>query len=220
MKPFKALLVDDDAGVRVMLRFSLERKFPHISFTECDDGKDALLKISENHQFVLSDWDMPNMDGLELLRALRGSPRFKQTPFVMITSTIDAESVLQSAGVTAYITKPFATELLFATVEQVIGTLDRRELEMSHAEGPVDIYADDMIRGNAVDISAGSVSGQFTGESLQLTILDAYVTLRVSLKKGKASGRAKGVARRVVKTRQIHNSQIAFQFMERQLSLL
>lgn len=110
----KILIVDDFATMRHIMRKSLmELGFANV--TEAADGVDALEKLGrEEIQFIISDWNMPNMMGIEFLRRVRATERHKTTPFLMVTAEAKRENVLEaaSAGVSQYIVKPFTVDSL------------------------------------------------------------------------------------------------------------
>src|SRR5204862_1645647 len=92
--------------------------------TECGDGEEALRVLAEHPaQLVISDVNMPKLDGLGLLKAMRGKPELKATPFIMLTGRGDAGLVKQAIdiGVNGYLVKPFALGALKQKVEAAIG---------------------------------------------------------------------------------------------------
>ncbi len=108
----KVLVVDDFATMRRIIKNVLKQ----IGFTniaEADDGTTALAVLKKQKiDFILADWNMPKMSGLELLKAVRGDASLKDTPFLMVTAEAQKEKVLQGvqAGVTNYIVKPFTAD--------------------------------------------------------------------------------------------------------------
>ena len=116
------MTVDDSASVRQMVSFTL--KNAGYGVVEACDGQDALSKINGGAiNMVITDLNMPNMDGLGLIRALRANPGFKFTPIVMLT-TESQDSMKQqgkAAGATGWIVKPFKPEQLLAVVKKVLG---------------------------------------------------------------------------------------------------
>ncbi len=116
------LAVDDSASMRQMVAFTLKGAGHEV--TEACDGQEA-LDIAKGQKFdlVLSDVNMPNMDGISLARELRSLPDFKFTPILMLTTEagMDKKSEGKAAGATGWIVKPFNPEQLLATVKKVIG---------------------------------------------------------------------------------------------------
>jgi two-component system chemotaxis response regulator CheY len=116
MEPPNLLIVDDSTAIRkILLRVLNQTGLQLGQVHEAGDGKEA-LNLLEGHEvsLVLSDINMPNMDGLELLRTLRGSPRWHDLPVVMIT-TEGGQARVQEAielGATSYVRKPFSADLL------------------------------------------------------------------------------------------------------------
>ena len=116
------LAVDDSASMRQMVAFTL--KGAGHSVTEAADGKEALnLAKSTKFDLVLSDVNMPNMDGIALTKELRSLPAFKFTPILILTTEagMDKKQDGKSAGATGWIVKPFNPDQLLATVKKVLG---------------------------------------------------------------------------------------------------
>lgn len=119
----KIITVDDSATMRRIIINSLQA----IGFTdvvEADNGQSGLSRIhSEGVECVITDWSMPVMTGLELVRAIRADEQLKALPILMITAVGQKEDIVQAitAGVNGYIVKPFETETLHAKLQQVLG---------------------------------------------------------------------------------------------------
>lgn len=119
------LIVDDQLTMRSLIRNSLTQL--GISQTrEAPDGEDGLraLLASPSH-LVISDFNMPKLDGLSLLRAVRSHPPLKQTAFIMLTGRADVDLVARARqfGVNNFIVKPFTTATLKVKIEEVFGAL-------------------------------------------------------------------------------------------------
>lgn len=121
----RVLIVDDQMTMRTLTRSALHT----LGFTDFDDaadGEEALksLAIRPAH-LVISDFNMPKMDGLALLRAIRAHPPFAQTAFIMLTGRADKELVQRAVqfGVNNYLVKPFTAADLRSKIEQVFGAL-------------------------------------------------------------------------------------------------
>lgn len=119
------LVVDDQRSMRSLVRSSL-LQFGCDKIIEAEDGLDALsrLEIMPAH-LIISDLNMPKMDGLEFLRAVRGSATLKDTAFIMLTSRGDGDLVRQAMAlrVNNYLMKPFSMDALRKKVEAVVGPL-------------------------------------------------------------------------------------------------
>ena len=108
----KVLIVDDFATMRRIVRNVLKQ----IGFTnmiEADNGKAALKVLKkENIDLILCDWNMPEMPGIELLKAIRSDDELKKIPFVMVTAEAQKDNIIEAvkAGVNSYIVKPFTPE--------------------------------------------------------------------------------------------------------------
>ena len=121
----KVLVVDDQNSVRQMTRMTLEEiGFRHIH--EAENGVQAMETASlQPLDLIISDFNMPEMDGLGLLRAVRGHPVVRKVPFILLTGRGDKELVVKAAqaGVNNYLVKPFTAAILKEKIEQVIGKL-------------------------------------------------------------------------------------------------
>lgn len=116
-----ALIVDDSASMRQMVGFTLQDR--GFTVTEACDGKDALTKANgKSFNIVITDVNMPNMDGITLIRELRTQETFKFTPILMLT-TESQESKKQegkAAGATGWMVKPFNPDQLMSVVNKVV----------------------------------------------------------------------------------------------------
>jgi two-component system chemotaxis response regulator CheY len=121
----KVLVVDDQNSVRQMTRMTLEEiGFRHIH--EAENGVQAMETASlQPLDLIISDYNMPEMDGLGLLRAVRGHPVARKVPFILLTGRGDKELVVKAAqaGVNNYLVKPFTAAILREKIEQVMGKL-------------------------------------------------------------------------------------------------
>jgi len=117
----KILVVDDMLTMRKLVQKSC-KEIGFTDFTEAKDGREAWeLVNSANPPFglILSDWNMPNATGLDLLKRVRSDSRFKALPFLLITAEAEKTQIVEAvkAGVTNYIIKPFNTEALKEKLE-------------------------------------------------------------------------------------------------------
>jgi len=118
----RVLAVDDSASMRQMVAFTLREA--GFDVTEAYDGANALeIAQKESFKVVLCDVNMPNLDGIGLVKALRQLPAYKFTPLLMLTTESSPEKKLEgkSAGATGWLVKPFNPEQLVATVKRVLG---------------------------------------------------------------------------------------------------
>ncbi|HAH10723.1 MAG TPA: response regulator [Alphaproteobacteria bacterium] len=116
------MAVDDSKTMRDMVSFTLRNAGFQVS--EAEDGKAALNALSSAKvDAVITDLNMPNMDGVSLIKALRADPRYKTTPILMLTTESDPakKSEGRDAGATGWLVKPFNPEKLVETVKKVCG---------------------------------------------------------------------------------------------------
>ena len=111
----KILVVDDFPTMRRIVK-TLFRQNGFHNFVEAEDGAKAyaLLQQDRSIEFIVSDWNMPNMTGLELLKTVRSDPKVKHLPFLMVTAEAEKENILEAvkAGVSNYVVKPFTGAIL------------------------------------------------------------------------------------------------------------
>jgi len=115
------LTVDDSASIRQMVKFTLADA--GYSVIEAVDGKDALAKLTGPINLVITDLNMPNLDGIGLIRRVRANPACRGVPIVMLT-TESQEARKQegkAAGATGWIVKPFTRQQMLAVVKRMIG---------------------------------------------------------------------------------------------------
>jgi two-component system chemotaxis response regulator CheY len=120
-KSMNVLVVDDFPTMRRIVR-SLLKELGFNNVDEAEDGQDALGKLkSGSFQFVISDWNMPNLDGLDMLKQIRADGNLGSTPVLMITAEAKKENIIAAAkaGANGYIVKPFTA----ATLEEKIGKI-------------------------------------------------------------------------------------------------
>ena len=120
-KAIKIIVVDDFSTMRRIVKDIL-KQLGFRNIDEAVDGKQALemMAITE-YQFIVSDWNMPNMMGIDLLRAVRSDERLKKIPFLMVTAETKKEDILEAAkaGVSNYIGKPFTPDVFEKKLEQI-----------------------------------------------------------------------------------------------------
>jgi two-component system chemotaxis response regulator CheY len=119
------LIVDDQMTMRALVRNGLQQ-LGFAEFRESPDGEDALKQqITKPASLVISDFNMPKLDGLGLLRAIRAHPPVAKTAFIMLTGRADRELVQRAAqfGVNNYLVKPFTVATLKEKIEAVFGPL-------------------------------------------------------------------------------------------------
>lgn len=125
-KSIRVLVVDDQQSIRGLTRFSLEQiGFSQIG--EAANGRAGLESISLTPvDLIISDFNMPEMDGLQFLQAVRAHPTARRTPFIMLTGRGDKELVSKAAqaGVNNYVIKPFTVEMFKKKIEAVVGKLE------------------------------------------------------------------------------------------------
>lgn len=116
----KIMTVDDSASVRQMVAFTLKEE--GFDVVEAKDGKDALSKLGSPVDMIVTDLNMPNMDGIELIKNVRAKSDMKFVPIIMLTteSQADKKSEGKKAGATGWIVKPFKPEQLMSVVKKVL----------------------------------------------------------------------------------------------------
>ncbi|MFK7873741.1 MAG: chemotaxis response regulator CheY [Oligoflexales bacterium] len=106
----KILIVDDFPTMRRIVRTLLKQN-GYNNFVEAEDGAQGykMLTTEPGIEFIVSDWNMPNMTGLEFLKKVRADPKFKHLPFLMVTAEAEKENIIEAvkSGVSNYVVKPF-----------------------------------------------------------------------------------------------------------------
>lgn len=115
----KALTVDDSKTMRDMVTFTLKNAGYEV--IDAEDGQDALAKLAGPIDVIITDLNMPNMNGFDLIRALRAKPEYRSVPILMLTTESDdaKKSEGKAAGATGWIVKPFNPEKLVQVVNKV-----------------------------------------------------------------------------------------------------
>ncbi len=118
----KVLIVDDFATMRRILK-NILKQLGFKNLVEADDGTSAWEVLqSQSIDLIISDWNMPKMTGLELLKKVRASDNYKRTPFLMVTAEAQKQNVIEAvqAGVSNYVVKPFTAEAISDKLEKIL----------------------------------------------------------------------------------------------------
>lgn len=125
-KNMNILVVDDFSSMRrIVKNLLVELGFNNIS--EADDGKTALPKLEHGEfDFLVTDWNMPGMPGIDLLKAVRASSKLAALPVLMVTAESKREQIMEAAeaGVNGYVIKPFTADTLKEKIEKVFARLE------------------------------------------------------------------------------------------------
>jgi len=119
----KVLIVDDFATMRRIVK-NILTQLGFKNFIEADDGSTAWdILQKEQVDFIVSDWNMPKMTGIELLKKVRADERFQNLPFLMVTADAQKENIVEAvkARVSNYIVKPFTPETLSEKIQKIFG---------------------------------------------------------------------------------------------------
>ncbi|MDZ7753478.1 MAG: chemotaxis response regulator CheY [Gammaproteobacteria bacterium] len=120
-KETKILVVDDFSTMRRIIK-NLLRDLGYTNVDEADDGTTALPKLKTGaYGFLISDWNMPGMTGLDLLKAVRSDDKLKDLPVLMLTAEAKKEQIIEAAkaGVSGYIVKPFTAQVLNEKIDKI-----------------------------------------------------------------------------------------------------
>ena len=115
------LVVDDSATMRRIVVNSLQR-IGHTDIVEASDGREALEKLDASIGFVITDWNMPNMTGVEFAQAVRTREGFQALPILMVTARSVREDIMTAlaAGLNNYIVKPFTPQVLKEKIDATL----------------------------------------------------------------------------------------------------
>jgi two-component system chemotaxis response regulator CheY len=120
-KDMRVLVVDDFSTMRRIIK-NILRQLGFTNIVEADDGTTAWETLNKDKiDFVISDWNMPKMPGIDLLRKVRGSEEFANMPFLMVTAEAQQENIIEAvqAKVSNYIVKPFTAETLGQKIDKI-----------------------------------------------------------------------------------------------------
>ncbi len=120
-KSIKILVVDDFPTMRRIIR-NLLKELEFVNVEEAEDGAVGLEKLRVgNYGFVVSDWNMPNMDGLAMLQAIRADPSMAKLPVLMVTAEAKKENIIAAAqsGANGYVVKPFTAVTLEEKITKI-----------------------------------------------------------------------------------------------------
>lgn len=123
----KFLVVDDFSTMRRIVR-NLLKELGYTNVDEAEDGAIALQKLNATtFDFVVTDWNMPNMDGLALLQTIRRTPQLKHLPVLMITAEAKKENIIAAAqaGASGYVVKPFTAVTLAEKLQKIFEKMGR-----------------------------------------------------------------------------------------------
>ena len=125
-KNMKILIVDDFSTMRRIIK-NLLRDLGFNNTEEADDGNTGLPKLqSGNFDFLVTDWNMPGMTGIDLLRAVRADEKLKELPVLMVTAEAKKEQIVMAAqeGVNGYIVKPFTAQTLKEKIDKIFERIE------------------------------------------------------------------------------------------------
>jgi two-component system chemotaxis response regulator CheY len=117
----RILIVDDFATMRRIVR-NILKQLGYTNVEDADDGTSALALLkSEKFDFVITDWNMPKMTGLDLLKSIRSDPNLKNIPVLMVTAEALQENIVAAAkaGVNDYVVKPFDAQTLKGKIDKI-----------------------------------------------------------------------------------------------------
>ena len=121
------LVVDDFSTMRRIVR-NLLKELGFVNVQEAEDGVEALKKLrADTFDFVVSDWNMPNMTGIELLKEIRADAKLKTLPVLMVTAEAKRENIIEAAqaGASGYVVKPFTAATLDEKLKKIFQTMNK-----------------------------------------------------------------------------------------------
>ena len=125
-KDMKILIVDDFSTMRRIIK-NLLRDLGFTNTQEADDGATALPMLQNgNFDFLVTDWNMPGMTGIDLLKAVRADEKLKDMPILMVTAEPKRDQIVEAAqaGVNGYVVKPFTAVVLKEKIEKIFERVD------------------------------------------------------------------------------------------------
>ena len=125
-KDMNILVVDDFATMRKIIK-NLLHELGFTNITEADDGATALPMLKKNEiDFLVTDWIMPRMQGIDLVKEIRKDPNLSSLPVLMVTAEANREHIVEAAkaGVNGYVVKPFTTQILKKKIDMIFDRLE------------------------------------------------------------------------------------------------
>lgn len=125
-KQMKILIVDDFSTMRRIIK-NLLRDLGYTNTSEADDGKTALPMLQAgSFDFLVTDWNMPGMTGIDLLKAVRADQKLIELPVLMVTAEAKRDQIVEAAqaGVNGYVVKPFTAAALKEKIEKIFERID------------------------------------------------------------------------------------------------
>lgn len=167
----RILVVDDATFIRDMIKKQLRDKIPGVEIFDAPDGARALAQLkNQSVDLILSDWEMPNLSGAELLTTVRAMPNAGNVPFVMISSRGDRNHIVKAIelGVSDYLTKPFSAEELLKKVFKqlkLIGKIPTQGVRTASTQGIAFASVDVLTSGTAPKVAAPKPANPFANNS-------------------------------------------------------
>lgn len=167
----RILVVDDATFIRDMIKKQLRDKIPGVEIIDAPDGARALAQMkNQSVDLILSDWEMPNMTGAELLSTVRAMPNSEKTPFIMISSRGDRNHIVKAIelGVSDYLSKPFSAEELLKKVFKqlkVVGKTPAQRVSGATTQGIAFASVDVLTGGRAESTAAPKPANPFANGS-------------------------------------------------------
>ncbi len=125
-KEMKILIVDDFSTMRRIIK-NLLRDLGFTNTSEADDGQTALPMLqSGKYDFLVTDWNMPGMQGIDLLKAVRSDPELASLPVLMVTAESKRDQIVEAAqaGVNGYVVKPFTAQTLKEKIDKIFERIE------------------------------------------------------------------------------------------------
>jgi DNA-binding response OmpR family regulator len=205
MKALNILVVDDAAFIRDLIKKAMRDSYPSFKIHEAIDGRKAQSVLKSNAiDLVLCDWEMPEMSGLELITWMRTEERYKETPFMMITSRGERDHVIKAvtAGVSDYIGKPFTRDNFLGKVNKLLAKFHGlSSKEAAQQAAPVQDAGMAALMGGVAPAAAAKAPSQSANAQSSASALmgnplvaQADQAAKPVNKPAKSSAKAKGIA--------------------------
>jgi len=161
MHGFRVLIVEDTRSIRKIIRQGIEKEYPEVYVEEAANGKDAQqILLRRKFDLILCDFDMPQLNGHELLLWIKEKPHLQSIPFIMVTAMRERQSILEilKAGASAVLFKPFTIEALCQKIGEVTNVANMRKHDRYPVKGTALFKMNDLeFKGAMVDLSNGGL---------------------------------------------------------------
>lgn len=184
-KEYNAIVIITKTPLRKSIKIGLHDNIPNIHVDEAATGKEAVEKLEQTkYDIILCDWELSDINGYEILQWVRAHSLINATPFIIISSINDKETILKAikGGANAYVVKPFSIGSLVQKIHAVFDALEKTRLQRVNVSGAISLnYDTSSLKGDIIDLCIEDVFATFKRNDPLPTLYDKVL---VDLKLG------------------------------------